>query len=535
VTATPGRGPAWHAWATAAAVALTAAAIHASMNRGEVLSPLSDESLLLPIALRQAHPSLYVGDKWLATTAGIFSVPYSWLVATLLSFIDDPVVAMRLLSIPAHVALLAGTWRLVERFAGRTPAALATLLVALPPCSILVFAPGGALPRDLVFAALPWLTIVLLDAPSTRRAAVVFFGLGVLANLHPLTGLHFAALLLLVGFVVDPTRRGLVDATTRGIAFAIGAAPYAVQYLSRPAAVGSVDPTVYAWRLSEMAGESVGGFAARTEPAVWMSAAAAIVFVVARRRGDAPPRLLVAAWIAAFVLGTLGPTLGRIAPPLRAVQLGRFERIGDWCAVVVFGVCVVAASRARAYVAAAIAGCCLSASATETGVLDDGAAPRGPIARVGRALDRRMGVPFAPPAPSRLVSRKDVPDPTSPAFRDDFLAVCRFARERTNEEARFLVPPEHWAPFRVYARRGVAVTRKEGGAALSFLGAAGMAWFSDYEDVVLEYAAGGEGLAQVADGFRVQYVVVDAATPSPPSMPEVFAAGNFRVLDARRK
>jgi len=536
VTTAPGRGPAWHAWAAAAAITLAAAAVHASMNRGEVLAPLSDESLLLPIALGRADPTLYPGDTWLAVTGAVFSIPYSWLVGHLLAVVDDPVAAMRLLSIPAHVVLLAGTWRLVERFAGRAPAALATLLVALPPCSILVFAPGAALPRDLVFAALPWLVLALLDAPSPRRAAAVFLALGVLANLHPLTGLHFAALLLVVGLVVDLTRRGLFAAMTRGVAFAAGAAPYAVQYLSRPASVGAVDPEIYAWRLPEMAGESVGAWAARMEPSIWMSAAAAIVFVAARRRGDAPPRPIVAAWIVAFVLGALGPTLGRIAPPLRAVQLGRFERVADWYAVVVFSVCIVSACRARAYIAAVFASCCFFSSATETGALGDHLPPRGPIAQFGRIIDRRNGVPFEPPPPKDLVARKNFPDPTSPESRDAFVATCRYVREHAPQDSTFLVPPERWAPFRVYARRGVAVTRKEGGAALSFLGAAGVAWYRDYAQVVRVYAEGDAAAwARLAREWNAEFVVVDGAAGSPPPWPEVFAAGNFRVLDARRK
>jgi len=37
-----------------------------------------------------------------------------------------------------------------------------------------------------------------------------------------------------------------------------------------------------------------------------------------------------------------------------------------------------------------------------------------------------------------------------------------------------------------------------------------------------------------AGAFSASYLVVDPAT-KPPPWPEVFAAGNFRVLDARRK
>lgn len=535
MTAPPGRDRAWRVWAAASAIAFVAAAIHAAANRGEVLSPLSDEALLLPIALRQADPSLYPGDTWLATTAGVFSVAYSWLIAALLSFIDDPIAALRLLSIPAHAVLIAGTWRLAERFGGRAAAVAATLLVALPPCSVIVFAPGAALPRDLVFAALPWLTLALVDAPSPRRAVVVFGALGLLANLHPLTGLHFAALFLVVGLVLDPTPRGAAACAVRGVAFAVGASPYAAQYLARPAAVGDVDPAVYAWRLPEMAGESVGAWAARMEPAIWLGAAAAVLAVAARRLGATPPRALVVVLVVSFAFAALGPTIGRLAPPLRAVQLARFERVSDWCAVVVAAVCLATAWRARAFAAVSAALACVAASTIQAGAFDDAPGPRGPIARVGRLIDRGAGVPFARPVPPALRPRTDVVDPTSPDNREAFLAVCRFAREETAEDALFLVPPEHWGPFRVYARRGVFVTRKEGGAALSFLGAQGARWFDDYSAAVEAYAAGDQGrLGAFAEQRGADYVVADPGT-IPPPWPLVLSAGKFRVFDARRK
>jgi len=521
--ATSVRRSTWPAWGAALVVALVAAAIHAARNRGEVLAPLSDESLLLPIALRQAHPSLYAGDSWLATTAGVFSVPYSWIVATLLSFIDDPVVAMRVLSIPAHVVLLAGTWRLVERIADRHAAVVATLLVALPPCSPLVFAPGAALPRDLVFAALPWLVLALLDATRTR-GIVVFAALGVLANLHPLTALHFAVLCLGCGLLVDRTMRGLVETTIRGLAFAVGAAPYVVQYLGRPIAVGDVDPTVYAWRLPGMAGESVGAWALRMEPLLWMTLAAEIALIVARRRGFAPPRPVLAGFVVAFVVAAGGPTLGRFVPPLRALQFGRFERIADFFSLVVFASCVAALLRTRAFVAAVAASAVYAASLVQGCAFDD-SAPHGPIARLGRLVDRRKGVPPTTPAPEDLLRRADVVDPTSPTNREAFLAVCRFAREKTPEDARFLVPPEQWAPFRVYARRGVVVTRKEGGAALSFLGAKGMDWYRSYASAVATYAH--DRLVHRA----ITYVVADRAMVLTPDWRVALESGPFVVYE----
>ncbi len=515
-------------WLGAAAIACATAACNAWMRRGQVFGPIEDETLLLPIAMRTCGLASFEGDTWLATTAPVFSVPYSWIVGTLLRLIDDPVVALRWLSLPFHAVFLAGTWRLAERFAGRAAAAIAVVVCLFPPLGPLVLAPGAALPRDLVFALLPWF---VLGADATRerpRAAIaVFVALGAVANLHPLTALHAAMWLLLVEVIRAPSPAGVGRAAVRGLAFAAGAAPYVVQYLTRPSAPGAVDETVYAWRLAAMAGETWGPWATRMEPLIWLGAAAAVVVVAA---GCDVPRWFVAVAAAAFVLAAAGPALGQVVSPLRAFQFGRFERFAAWCEALLLAAGVVAAWRSRRFGPLAAAGALAAAAILGPPLLGDDAG-RGPLGRAGRALDRRDGVPFAPPPPSDLVPRPGTSDPTFGRDRDACLAVCRVAKDETPPGALFLVPPEHWGPFRVYARRGVAVTRKEGGAALSFLGGAGMDWYRDYADAAWVFAAGDAAdWMRLARASGASFAVVDPSVGAPPPWSVVFASGGMRVL-----
>jgi hypothetical protein len=514
-------------WAAAFAVAALAAAWNAWSRRGQVFGPLDDESLLLPIALRQTRTAWFAGDLWLAATSQIFSVPYSWIAGALLSVFDDPVVALRWLALPFHAVFLAGTWRVAERFAGRAAALGAVLLCAVPPLDAAVLAPGAALPRDLVFALLPWF---VLGADATRdrpRASIaLFLCLGLVANLHPLTALHAALWLGLIGIFRDPSARGVVAAATRGLAFAASAAPYVVQYISRPAYPGAVDEMVYAWRLGSMGGETIGDWTLRMEALLWLAAAA----IVAIRRGAGIPRWFVAGAAVAFVHAAVGPTLGHVVPVLRAVQLARFERIATWCALVLIAGGAAAAWRARRFAPVAVAAALLAVSVLGPRVLG-GVPRRGPVARLGRKIDRDGGVSFEPPAPAGLVARANVADPSSPEARDAFLAVCRFARDATPPDKLFVVPPEQWGAFRLYARRGVVVTRKEGGAMLSFLGAAGMEWYRDYAGAVRVYASGDAAdWTRLAQRSGASFAVVDAGVTSPPAWPVVFEAAPFRVL-----
>lgn len=504
--------------------------LHALATR-DVFGPVADESLLVPIALRHVDPALFPGDVWLSTTAPIFSLAYSRLIGTLLGWIDDPVVALRLLSLPFHVVLVAGTWRIAERSAGRKAGWVAALLVLIPLAfAELVFAAGSALPRDLVFAALPWFLLAVLDTPSARRVAgpAVFLGLGVLANLHPLTALHFAALLLVVGLVLEPTPRGLVAAVLRGLAFVAGAAPYVLQYLGRPAAAGAVDPVVYAWRLSGMAGETLGAWGLRMEPLLWLAVAA---FVAVGLRGlRTLPRWLLAALAVSMILASLGPTLGRIASFLSSVQLVRFERIAAWLlAIVAVQVLARPGNPLRALAALGIV-----AGVSVSGMVG-AASPHGPVSIAARWVDRNRGVPYAAPRPPALVARI-APDPTSDLNRSAFLGLCESARTSTLPGDLFLVPPENWGSFRAHARRAVAVTRKEGGAALSFLGAGGMAWFEDYADAVRVYAEGDEAAWRaLAERWHARYVVTDETTSAPPWHELPSTSGPFRILEVPSK
>lgn len=528
------RSSAWLPWAVAILLAGGAAAWNASAHGGEVMGPVSDESLLVPLALRQAGLASYAGDRWIEATSGVFSVAYSWIVGTMLRSIDDPVVALRWLALPFHAVFLAGSWRFTERIAGRAASALATGLLVLAPFGPACLAAGGALPRDLVFALVPWFLVALddLDNRTSWLAPVLFLLLGIVANLHPLTALHLAGLMLLAGLVLDRTARASRSALVRGAAFLLGASPYVVQYLARSAAPGALDETVYAWRLGAMAGETIGPWTLRMETLLWTSAAAAVLLFVSRKDGLRLPRWGVRCAAVALLLAALGPTLGRFVAPLRAFQFGRYERFAEWFAAVLVATGAVAAIRTRRFVALAAAALLLAVAIWGPG-LAGGVAGRGPIARLGRSIDRRAGVPFEPPRPAGLASRA-APDPTSPANREAFLAVCRFARQSTPEDALFVVPPEHWAPFRAYACRGALVTRKEGGAALSFLGARGMDWFRDYAGAVGVFAGGGEEDWMSLAGTGAAYAIDDGAAAAP-AWTVAFAAGKFRVLAAPRK
>src|SRR5262249_55068007 len=139
----------------------------------------------------------------------------------------------------------------------------------------------------------------------------------------------------------------------------------------------------------------------------------------------------------ALVLAALGPTIGRFVPGLRGVQIARFERIAAWSALVATAAGCTALWRARRFARVATATALVTTSIAGPRVLDS-VPHHGPMARVGRWIDRNTSVPFEPPAPAGLTERKGASDPSAPDVRDAFLAVCRTAREATSEDTLFL-------------------------------------------------------------------------------------------------
>jgi hypothetical protein len=75
------------------------------------------------------------------------------------------------------------------------------------------------------------------------------------------------------------------------------------------------------------------------------------------------------------------------------------------------------------------------------------------------------------------------------------------------------------------------VTRKEGGAALSFLGAGGMEWYRDYAEAVRVYAEGGpEDWSRLASAWNAQFVVIDTESRVGPGWEFEFTARPFAVF-----
>jgi hypothetical protein len=131
-----------------------------------------------------------------------------------------------------------------------------------------------------------------------------------------------------------------------------------------------------------------------------------------------------------------------------------------------------------------------------------------------------------------LPRRRQPGDPSrDPRLAEAFADLCRAARSASGPGERFLVPPEDFGAFRAYAGRGVVVTRKEGGFALSFLGGLGAEWFSEYARAVAAYADPDPAARRrLAEEASATYAVLDGEVVAPVGWREIRRAGPYRLF-----
>lgn len=535
----------WEPWLFGVTVAAVAAGLHAALHPERVVGNLSDEALLLPLGLRSVHPELYAGDRWLDLAAQVFSIPYSWITGILMQIVDEPVVALRLLSFPFHALFLAGIWRLAQEAgvgkAGRwlalgfvlLPVILTDPTVARAAGSVipgngallanLTLAPGAALPRDLVFAFFPHLWIAARRAreAGTLRTAGVYFVLGVLGNVHPLTAVHLAGLLFLVE--LDGGLEGSWNRVLAGAAaFLVGVAPYAVQYLDLPRGEAAAPAAILSWRVPGITGDVASVRVGRVEPLLWLGAGVLVLRAASALGAGNVRREMLRIAAAAVLLAVALPYLGNW---VEAVAPFQFDRLTRFAAVLLAVLAAAGVEGAlaeqqprRLAVGAGLMATVLIGPVAVRAVAG-GAGSKGILEAAVRMTELERGAPVRRPVPTGLVERTTPGAPDSgrtPGALDSFREVCAYVRTNTEPGDPVLVPPEEWGAFRVHARRPSSVTRKEGGFALTFLRSVGREWFDEYAAAARTYAGGtDEEWRALAMRYRARYAVSEPGSRLP--------------------
>jgi hypothetical protein len=207
----------------------------------------SDQHLNLVLVLKGLDPSLFPADLIFSgpDIAGQYIPLYIGYLRWAYTTFGDLAAGYRLLVVPLNLLYLVGAYLALFHFTRvRWIAALLATFVSLPlavPLAGEIFGVGPVqviTARSLFTAAFPWLFWGFVTWPDRPlRLVGLFAGIGLLANLHPVSGL-FVAPMLILAYLVERRWAGAawLWGGAMGLATLLGALPILLGQLQRVAA-----------------------------------------------------------------------------------------------------------------------------------------------------------------------------------------------------------------------------------------------------------------------------------------------------------
>jgi len=451
-----------------------------------------------------------------------FPTVYAALMGWLLRVWPDPGTVLLVVSSVLLLVYAAGVYRLVVTVVDHRGAALLIALVAFRVTFDLtgtgwgIFV-GNAPPRSFVFAAVPWVLAWFLGAArSPSRLMVLGVVLGVLANVHPLSVLH-VALMLAGALLLDPGRRRLRVAAL-GSGVAAGLSPYLVQW-ARVRDVTPLPMEIVRFRADPQsfpAWSTVGTSLLTSYLPLVVLALAGLW--VSRAWHREPTRWLSRLLACVAVASAAGPLLTLAWPRLFAVHLLRMSGYAFLLLLVLAALLLGRALSRRSW-AGTLAGGALAAFL----LLTAGAT------RIADLVPADWGRRVSVAATDVLPATTGIP---AGGDRESFVDLCRWAALHTPADALFLSPPGAWASFRLYARRSLYTTFKDG-AVTVFSGARAIEWFErEGQTQRLYEPAHRRELPAFAAAHGADYVIQPRAD-APLDLPVAYENRAFRVHRVR--
>lgn len=207
-------------------------------------------------AVRGLEPTLYRHDPVFGHS-GLwqFHTPlWTWYLERVHAATGDPMLGMRLLAGPLALAYLLGVYALLWQQCRSWSVALFTAVLSL----VVIYAPGGSfwglgplltMRADAVCIALtPLVTLWLLRWLPRASVLWVFLAAGLLANVHPITGMNLTLILLATYLGHHRFRPRALGIAVLGALCALGAAsPYLLHFGAARFAVDRLSATAGAW------------------------------------------------------------------------------------------------------------------------------------------------------------------------------------------------------------------------------------------------------------------------------------------------
>lgn len=473
-------------------------------------SQTNDLTVHIPYAFKLADSRLYARDPvfghfgWTSFGNRLDSLPFPVLLRILLPVLGGIRSTLGVLSFVLGLTFVVGIYFLTCHFCGDSLAGVIAAFLASLDYKVLggvylSFALPNVLPRNFVAAISPFVVILFLRWRETKRLWILYALLGLAANFHALAPLHLVLILTLALIVTSGLSwLSIKKLITCGAASLIGALPVLLAFvpsLGRRLDVTSEEALILANRYSFAFRPDLGSLLCFGVNFLPLALLGGLGFYLALKRQDVR-RTTVSVYLTLYGVVLLLPWIGQIInsftfsfSQLELLRVTRYYFVLNFAPL---GLLLANWLRRRRRILSILVLFVLI-------VLMTVSRPLVGVALVSKGFEWFLARQGPPVVIESVATESRSEQPVMVWNWYAFVDLCDWVDSNTPVDALFLAPVD-WNSFRVYARRGLAVSWK---------GTEWEGWAEHYETVLALYnSPDAHRFVDVARDYDVDYVVV---------------------------
>lgn len=489
----------------------------------EFINPIrtgSDLSMVAAVALKLNQPGLFPNDMFVRFSYERYPRAYVRLLAAAFKIFRDERIALQVMGLVLNLVFVGGIYFLALRLSSSSGTAFIVALITIGAGELPGFDYGawGFIPVNKVVAGAiiraltPFTLLLFLHWRDHRKIMLLFLILGLLAAINPISLILAGGLITVMLF----ERKGRVLSAI--ISLVIGSLPFFIRYLPTGALSTPNDLKLVEYRtpgaLRPDAHEVIENAFFLFLPAIFGLAG----FLRKRRIGLVDNDWFLIHFFAATLLIASAGLLSAFFPFLLRLHLLRSFQYIYLGLIFYSGILIYSLLKQKGRPFKLFGGLALAVFFLPW--------PNAAYRLVSYARDKT--------SPSLQVSGYEETEPAVMPEHDwgSFYGLCAWCKENTSVGARFIVPPDDFSIFRVYARRGVVVTPKDG-ACVQISRDCGSEWLARYKEIQQLYANLSQGgILVAAKKYNAGFIVVEGEAKGV-ALPVAFKNRRYTVYSIR--
>jgi hypothetical protein len=458
----------------------------------------SDDTWHIPWALKLVDPELYPRDFFLNEAFRIFPKPIFYLLAWAIYLFKDIRFTTLFISSSLLLVFLITSYIFIYQTTKARWISLLISLLFIRPRNAFGGAGwgiylGSVEPRAFCIAITPLLLWYFSRHFNDRKKLFLLFSvMGILTNLHPLSALHLALLLCLALIWLNPWGTTLVINTlVVATGFSLGAFWYIMQYINFQASLPSVE--IINYRFAYLTLPAFSNFIAFgfNNFAIPLSFAIAGLLSGAYSNQDNTLSVVKKCFLISILLA-LSTVVSKIYPKYMIYQVMRISGTIYLFAFTLGSLFLIGLKKKET----------LGSYATIFFIfliLFIFTDFRSNFYRLQKIIRGEISSQL-------VISKQNI---YQAPHKDAFMDLCQWVVAHTSKNSLFLVPPDGFNTFRIYSKRGIIVSYKDGGAAI-YNKAYAATWYQMYQQVKqLYHTKNVDHLLNFAKKNKVNFLVDD--------------------------